>query len=945
MTLLGSEPLQSHIGASLPSGSELETTGPESPSSSRGQEQDLNSGLDCPSPVLEQLIPELTGLLSLLDHEYLSDSTLEKKMAVASILQNLQPLPGQPRGVPLNTDRNECHLLPHKIIGVGAGRQGQSSSSLGPFFLANPELACSSLDFWIPLCVEAEIAITVAVQRTRKRWGSLLSSLACPPPSAKEVSFLYVNTADLHSGPSFVESLFEEFDCDLGDLRDMSDDGEQPSKGASPEPTKSPSPRSAAVVPPPLPNKPPPEDYYEEAFPLGPGKSPEYISSHNGCSPAQSIVGGYYEDADSSYPTTRLNGELKNYNDSDAMSSSYESYDEEEEEEKGRRPRHQWPSEEASIHLVRDCRICAFLLRKKRFGQWAKQLTVIKEDQLLCYKSSKDRQPHLRLALDACTVVYVPKDSRHKRHELRFSQGATEVLVLALQSREQAEEWLKVIREVSRPCGGAEGLEAPRSPVFLCKLDQDKRLSQEKQNSDSDSLGMNDSSSTLSRREACEHGRSPLSMLENVKDGRDFATGKGKKNSLAELKGSMSRAAGRKITRIISFSKKKALGEDLQTFSSENEVPCCGYLNVLVNQGWKERWCRLKCNTLYFHKDRTDLHTHVNAIALGGCEVAPGFGPRHPFAFRILRNRQEVAILEASCSEDMGRWLGLLLVEMGSKVTPEALHYDYVDVETLTSIVSAGRNSFLYAQSCQDQWPEPRVYDEVPYEKVQDEEPQRPTGAQVKRHASSCSEKSHRVDPQVKVKRHASSANQYKYGKNRAEEDARRYLVEKERLEKEKEMIRTELMALRQEKKELKEAIRNNPGTCQGAKVKAMEEAVATLEAQCRAKEEQRIDLELKLVAVKERLQQSLAGGPALGLSVGSKNKSQVSPVPPPGGGHFRAPLCHSTETTNKPQSTAPEQSLPVNCVSELRKRSPSIVTSNQGRVLQKAKEWEMKKT
>lgn len=52
-------------------------------------------------------------------------------------------------------------------------------------------------------------------------------------------------------------------------------------------------------------------------------------------------------------------------------------------------------------------------------------------------------------------------------------------------------------------------------------------------------------------------------------------------------------------------------------------------------------------------------------------------------------------LLQASCSEDMGRWLGLLLVEMGSKVTPEALHYDYVDVETLTSIVSAGRNSFL----------------------------------------------------------------------------------------------------------------------------------------------------------------------------------------------------------------------------------------------------------
>ncbi|XP_061279958.1 actin filament-associated protein 1-like 1 isoform X3 [Bos javanicus] len=698
--------------------------------------------------VLEQLLPELTGLLSLLDHEYLSDTTLEKKMAVASILQSLQPLP------------------------------------------------------------------------------------------AKEVSYLYVNTADLHSGPSFVESLFEEFDCDLSGLQDMPEDEAESCKAASPEPAKSPSLRHTADLPPPLPNRPPPEDYYEEALPLGPGKSPEYISSHNGCSPAHSLMDGYYEDADSSYPATRMNGELKNsYNDSDAMSSSYESYDEEEEEGKGPQPTHQWPSEEASMHLVRDCRICAFLLRKKRFGQWAKQLTVIKEDQLL------------------------------------------------------------VIREVSKPVGGTEGADVPRSPVLLCKADLDKRLSQEKQTSDSDSLGMGDSCSTLGR----EHG-------------------KGKKSSLSELKGSMSRAAGRKITRIISFSKKKALADDLQASSTE-EVPCCGYLNVLVNHGWKERWCRLKCNTLYFHKDRTDLRTHVNAIALRGCEVAPGFGPRHPFAFRILHNRQEVAILEASCSEDMGRWLGLLLVEMGSKVTPEALHYDYVDVETLTSIVSAGRNSFLYARSCQDQWPEPRVYDDVPYEKMQDEEPERPPGAQVKRHASTCSEKSHRVDPQVKVKRHASSAHQYKYGKNRAEEDARRYLVEKEKLEKEKETIRTELMALRQEKRELKEAIRNNPG----AKLKALEEALATLEAQCRAKEEHRIDLELRLVTVKERLQQSLAGGPALGLSVNSKNKSG--------------------ETANKPQNNVPEQPLPVNCVSELRKRSPSIINSNQGRVLQKAKEWEMKKT
>lgn len=40
-------------------------------------------------------------------------------------------------------------------------------------------------------------------------------------------------------------------------------------------------PLQAADLPPPLPQRPPPEDYYEEALPLGPGKSPEYISSHS----------------------------------------------------------------------------------------------------------------------------------------------------------------------------------------------------------------------------------------------------------------------------------------------------------------------------------------------------------------------------------------------------------------------------------------------------------------------------------------------------------------------------------------------------------------------------------------------------------------------------------------------------------------------------------------
>lgn len=75
--------------------------------------------------------------------------------------------------------------------------------------------------------------------------------------------------------------------------------------------------------------------------------------------------------------------------DGEAVSSSYESYDEEE-VTRGKSPsaQHQWPSAEASIELMKDARLCAFLWRKKWLGQWAKQLCVIKDHRLLVRQSS-----------------------------------------------------------------------------------------------------------------------------------------------------------------------------------------------------------------------------------------------------------------------------------------------------------------------------------------------------------------------------------------------------------------------------------------------------------------------------------------------------------------------------------------------------------------------------
>lgn len=54
-----------------------------------------------------------------------------------------------------------------------------------------------------------------------------------------------------------------------------------------------------------------------------------------------------------------------------------------------------------------------------------------------------------------------------------------------------------------------------------------------------------------------------------------------------------------------------------------------------------------------------------------------------------------VCVHQASCSEDLGRWLGVLFAETGSATLPEELHYDYIDVDTLTDIRHAARHSFL----------------------------------------------------------------------------------------------------------------------------------------------------------------------------------------------------------------------------------------------------------
>ncbi|KAG7217082.1 hypothetical protein INR49_027622 [Caranx melampygus] len=704
---------------------------------------------------------------------------------------------------------------------------------------------------------------------TAEKMASIRNILDSMPLSVNG-SDLYMNSCLYGNGTSFVESLFEDFDCDLHML--SASPVEQKEHKEEEEKTH-PNRSTPTDTPPPLPTTPLPDDYYEEAVPLDPGSTPQYFTANIHMEDA------YYEDADNNYPTTRINGPPKNsYNDSDALSSSYESYEEEDEEAKGRDQPQRWTAEESPDGPVTDCRICAFLLRKKRFGQWTKQLVVVRDNKLQCFKSIKESTPHTELPLNLCNVIYVPKEGKKKRHELRFSLPGGEALVLAVQSKEQAQRWLKVVQDVGSQCSKTEGPDGSTSPIIQRKLELDKVLQSDRQASDSDSGPTAESQSA-----AHVSGRDATDTLNRAKRG-----------AFSELTGSMSRAAGKKINRIITFSKKKP------PLPGEPPLSCGHQENTHSEGPW-----------------RPPAASDCGATQRGRCG---GGGrrprPQTPFSFRILQGGNELAALEASCSEDLGHWLGVLFAETGSTTLPEELHYDYIDVDTLTDIRHAARHSFLWATtttaSSSSASTDSRTYDEV-YESVEGDVESR--GGQVRRHASFSTRGSEKTEQQAAIKRHASNVNQYgRYGKTRAEEDARRYLTQKEELEGQKEELRNALISLRREKKEVKEGMKSGTGH-------GVEQRLAELETLCKQKEEERVELELRLTEVKENLKKSLARG-ALGPPTDTKIsvKAQGSKV-----------------------EKVYNEIMPVNAASELHKRPPSLYSS-KGNVMQKAKEWESKK-
>ncbi|NXI42760.1 AF1L2 protein, partial [Galbula dea] len=381
---------------------------------------------------------------------------------------------------------------------------------------------------------------------------------------------------------------------------------------------------------------------------------------------------GYYEEAEPYDVSVNEDGE--------AVSSSYESYDEEE-SSKGKSATHQWPSTEATIELMKDARICAFLWRKKWLGQWAKQLCVIKDTRLLCYKSSKDHNPQLDVNLLGCTVIHKEKQVRKKEHKLKIIPMNADVIVLGLQSKDQAEQWLRVIQETSGLLceGGSEGNQY---------IPDSQRLSYPK-------VEVSERYSAASESGSSTDGHPETAETKDVK----------KKGT-----------TGLKLSNLMNLGRKKSSSLD----SPERSLETSSYLNVLVNSQWKSRWCQIKDGHLHFYQDKNRSKVAQQPLSLAGCEIIPEPSPDHLYSFRILHNGEERVILEAKSSEEMGHWLGLLLSESGSKTDPEEFTYDYVDADRVSCIVSAAKNSFFLMQR---KYSEPNAYiDNLPKGRMQQEE-------------------------------------------------------------------------------------------------------------------------------------------------------------------------------------------------------------------------------
>ncbi|KAG7263479.1 hypothetical protein CRUP_005799 [Coryphaenoides rupestris] len=173
-------------------------------------------------------------------------------------------------------------------------------------------------------------------------------------------------------------------------------------------------------------------------------------------------------------------------------------------------------------------------------------------------------------------------------------------------------------------------------------------------------------------------------------------------------------------------------------------------------------------------------------------------------------------------------------------------------------------------------------------------------------------------------------AVEVKLGKNRTEADVRRYSEERDRLEKEREEVRSSLTGFKKERRETREGLH----ACQGdPKRKASLEAILKQkEEACREAENRRVEVELRLMEVRESLRKVEAGPFTLGTTLDSTHQDlHTSKVP------SMAPTV-APPTPPSTNGTCGDSASPINCATALKNRPTSMMATSKVNVLQKAK-------
>ncbi|XP_061205784.1 actin filament-associated protein 1-like isoform X3 [Neopsephotus bourkii] len=407
---------------------------------------------------------------------------------------------------------------------------------------------------------------------------------------------------------------------------------------------------------------PPADDSYEDAELLGPSRC---SGEHRTASPPRDPP------APSALVPARLSGGA------DTDSSHYESYEEDEEGVKDRAHylrRPPGPGRGAEPSGRPEAQLCGFLWRKRWLGQWAKQLFIVREHVLLCFRYAADPQPVLELDLRGCHVTCKAKQGKKMPHTLKVTGTAGEVLVIGFQSRQQAEDWRKVIEEVSSDApGGLASISTPSPPSsrlsrVSCLFSHGKPRHGKGDAENSPQIPSHHPHWLMLGGGHC-HGVG----VRVLKACRDWGSLDHHPQAGKEEEEDRSRQ---------SPARSPQAGADAKG----------GFLSVRLRGRWQRLWCAVRQGALRMVPEPGSAQHPACALRLDGCEVTPGTAAGSPqrLRIRIAQRGRELALLQTRSDEEREAWLKTLQARGGAEAASNSPHNEKPRLGNANSCPAAG---------------------------------------------------------------------------------------------------------------------------------------------------------------------------------------------------------------------------------------------------------------